>query len=97
MGVYIKGMDMPKNCAECRFCYTENFVTWCTITETEDIYYDSIPKCCPLTDIPRYSRLVDKDVLMDLFARFEFSSDMGDAMEILDNMPSVIESEEINE
>jgi hypothetical protein len=35
------------------------------------------------------TRLVDADALMEIYAKYEFTSDMGDAMEILDNAPTV--------
>ena len=34
-------------------------------------------------------RLIDADALMEVYARYEFSSDMGDAIEILDNFPTI--------
>ena len=34
-------------------------------------------------------RLIDADALMEIYAKYEFTSDMGDAMEILDNAPTV--------
>jgi hypothetical protein len=34
-------------------------------------------------------RLIDADALMEIYARYEFTSDMGDAMEILSNFPTV--------
>ena len=34
-------------------------------------------------------RLIDSDALMNLYAENEFSSDMGDAMEMLDHFPTV--------
>ena len=35
------------------------------------------------------TRLIDADALMEIYARYEFTSDMGDAMEILANFPTV--------
>lgn len=35
------------------------------------------------------ARLIDADALMNLYAENEFSSDMGDAMEMLDHFPTV--------
>ena len=34
------------------------------------------------------SRYIDADALMNVFSKLEFSGDMGDAMEILDNYPT---------
>ena len=35
------------------------------------------------------SRYIDADALMATYAKFEFSSDMGDAMEILEHTPHI--------
>ena len=40
-----------------------------------------------------YGRLVDADALMKVYSQFEFSSDMRDAMEILDHTPTIIEAD----
>lgn len=52
-GVYIKGMEMPKNCASCvldRFCKH-----W-------DIRSDR-DEDCPLIPVPDHGRLIDADAL----------------------------------
>ena len=60
MGVYIKGMDMPKRCGECHFCHSVCFETWCCITERDDVLFDAIPEWCPLTEVPEpHGRLID--------------------------------------
>lgn len=50
------------------------------------------------TPLPEhYGRLVDADALMKSYSQFEFCSDMGDAMEILDNVPTIIEADKESE
>ena len=66
MSVYIKGMEMPKNCGECHFCHTEGFESWCCPTGREDILFDAIPEWCPLIGVPEpHGRLIDADALAD--------------------------------
>lgn len=94
MGVYIKGMKMQKKCSWCMF---SRFATkwYCNITlNCINDYIDSSPKDCPITDVPEpHGRLIDADALMNVYIKNEFCSDMGDAMEVLDNFPTVIEAE----
>ena len=40
-----------------------------------------------------HGRLIDADDLMEIYSQFEFCSDMGDAMEILDHKPTIIEAD----
>lgn len=55
MSVYIKGMEMPTSCAECRFygeyCYAKG----------DENKFSNLP--CPLIPVPDHGRLVDKDVV----------------------------------
>lgn len=44
-----------------------------------------------------HGELVDKNELMKAYAPFEFTGDMGDAMEILDNFDTIIESDKEGE
>ena len=66
MGIYIKDMEMPKDCGECHFCHAEGFKSWCCPTEREDILFDAIPEWCPLTEVPEpHGRLIDADACID--------------------------------
>lgn len=65
MGVYIKGMSVPKSCSECKFFHIENFQKWCCITDREDIFLDAIPDWCPLIEVKvPHGDLIDKDQLV---------------------------------
>lgn len=61
MGVYIKGMKMPKHCGECG-------VEWCDLWKRLIIAGMSIaksrPKDCPLVELPPHGDLIDRDALM---------------------------------
>lgn len=92
MSVLIKGMEMPKNCTYCDSIGLNVAIGCPVMTGINGRATD-----CPLVEIPAHGRLVDADALMQTYCRHEFSSDMGDAMEILDNYPTVIEAEEDQE
>lgn len=65
MGVYIKGMEMPKNCHECPLS-EEEFVQ-CKITRKRFLKaVDAVSRrhpYCPLVEIPPHGRLIDADAL----------------------------------
>ena len=69
MGVYIKGMEMPTSCGDCKafVCYRQ----WagdmgdcfCGITK-EDAKAKEKNADCPLVPVPPHGRLIDADELM---------------------------------
>lgn len=72
MGVYIKGMEMPQNCHECRLY--EGDIYYCSAADKEiDISDSSEGKCqfCPLVPVPPHGRLIDADALMREFEKAE--------------------------
>ena len=58
MSVYIKDMEMPKSCEDCRFCENDG-VPWCCVMRR---YIDEIS--CPLIPVPEHGRLIDADALI---------------------------------
>lgn len=67
MGVYIKDMEMPKNCHECRLY--EGDIYYCSAADKMiDISDSSAEKCqfCPLIPVPHHGRLIDADELLAL-------------------------------
>lgn len=97
MGVYIKGMEMPKQCGYCQFCHTEDFESWCCYTGREDILFDAIPEWCPLTEVAEpHGRLIDADALVDTVV---FHTNIpAETKEFIEDLigiaPTVIEAEE---
>ena len=90
MSVLIKGMEMPKS----------NTMFTVTLRVRQDGTAEFIStsrktvKSFPMIEVPTpHGRLIDADRLMKSFSYFEFSSDMGDAMEMLSNTPDIIEAE----
>lgn len=97
MSVIVKGMEMPKNCAECRFwsvceCLSdfEDYVSVLEAVDDGDLVRDSD---CPLIEIPTpHSDLVDRD---DLIAEYDHQhkGPAGGARRIMVDAPTVIEAE----
>lgn len=91
MGVYIKGMEMPKKCSECPF-WT---ITSCTATFQGK-------KSCPLIEVPEpHGRLIDADELIDLLKEVGFGERSifeiiaGSAvLAAIDEAPTIIPSSE---
>lgn len=69
MGVYIKNMDMPKNCFECPWrCKVDPENLLCRISGEyfEETFSGTIQnrhKSCPLIELQPHGRLIDADVL----------------------------------
>ena len=70
MGVYIKGMVMPKSCLECPFegYHADIGQTYCMAclkvlaTAFKPILFDGRPKWCPLVALPgKHGDLIDRD------------------------------------
>lgn len=68
MGVYIKGMVMPKSCFECPFMFHRCFCLVNPRIEFTDDEYSELKgrySGCPLVSVPSHGRLIDGDVLAD--------------------------------
>jgi hypothetical protein len=70
MSVLIKGMAMPKNCAECRLwdtCeYMNDFDDWASILDAVEDGNLVRDKNCPLIEIKTpHGRLIDADALLN--------------------------------
>lgn len=95
MGVYVKGMEMPKDKYRCPFwnvdhiCLANIMGIVCDTTEST-----CIPDNCPMVEIPEpHGRLIDADVALE-------NIDMADGgpcyvgKEGIDNTPTIIEAED---
>ena len=83
MSVLIKGMEMPKNCDECRF----HVDGWCYVLrpESEEERKRITTNYCPLVCVPPHGRLIDADEFFRIFPElisYEFAA------------PTAIEAEE---
>ena len=98
MSILIKGMEMPKNCAECRFRQYE----YCDM-QRQDVYAVNIMDYalslerhpdCPLIELPPHGRLIDADELNihDVSPAYGFCV-MGVTEEDIELADTVIEAE----
>lgn len=78
MSVYIRGMEMPKKCADCRFFHYEGHDAFCCKALKELIYDDGEVfkpwkkrlKNCPLIPVPEHGRLGDLDAAVELAMQY---------------------------
>lgn len=103
MGVYIKDMEMPTRCCECRLSTCHSFkerplcdvlVEYMSYGEWEAKRLDN----CPLVPIPPHGRLIDADALIaDVRAHSEsyFADDF--AHEWVDVAPTIIPADDPKE
>ena len=99
MSVLIKGMEMPENCAECKFLCSENFNSWCQVTDRDDVYTDAIPDWCPLVELPeKHGKLVDADALIAKYGDWYTEEGkeegfIGTLEMLIKDAPTVVEAE----
>ena len=70
-GIYISGMEMPKNCADCSFEIFERCGALYGVLLPGDYYnkYTERPEFCPLVAVPDHGRLIDADALMKILSK----------------------------
>jgi hypothetical protein len=61
-GIYIKGMEMPKNCCICPFS-SHDMCLLCK-RDAED-WFENRPEYCPLVEVPDHGDLIDRDDLIE--------------------------------
>jgi len=95
MGVYIKGMEMPENCALCPVWDAGNCLV---ASETIICEYTKRPSDCPIVPVPPHGRLVDADRLLSEHIKQKYYHlPNGDtAIPIIDveHAPTIIQAEE---
>ena len=85
MSVLIKGMEIPKQCNDCRmlegdqydgFCHAADKWMdsdwWSWYTYEEGDIDTSKPANCPLTPVPPHGRLIDADELMQIIREHDY-------------------------
>ena len=69
MGIYIKDMEMPKNCSVCELCgcYNESKgeVYRCDITMHPIKFLEQRLDNCQLVPVPKHGGLIDVDALVE--------------------------------
>lgn len=98
MGVYVKGIEMPKNCNECPLHFYEGQAI-CSCRALHAIDDDEIlkpwknkRKDCPLIELPPHGRLIDADELIVM----EYCGIKFVPKEFIDDAPTIIPAEEEN-
>ena len=101
MSIYIKGMEMPTSCGDCKafVCYKQ----WagdmgdcfCGITK-EDAKAKEKNADCPLVPVPLHGRLIDADAFLALINDSTILSDFLKCIinPLIRGEPTVIEAEE---
>ena len=109
MGVYIKGMEMPKDCLHCCFAsgcsYCDGYNDHCAF-EPDDIKTDwdfahgvfpeTTPDWCPLVPVSPHGRLIDADVLKEKWTHRDldlFAQGWG-YLQDLNRAPTILPAEE---
>ena len=99
MSVYIRGMEMPKNCWECHFGHGETGI--CVVDFKRHGYWNE-PQNCPLVPVPPHGDLIDRDALeKDISESVVFSgrdnTEIYGANKIINRLhraPTIIEAED---
>lgn len=58
MGIYIKGMEMPKRCGECPLSLYPHSPCW---KNGGALDWENRPNWCPLIELPPHGDLIDRD------------------------------------
>lgn len=61
MGIYIKDMDMPTSCADCRFAIDS--LCYACLPERKAERKRMVANYCPLVEVPPHGRLIDADAI----------------------------------
>ena len=88
MSVYIKGMEMPKYCGECRFCLDDSRIAngYCMYFHSRANLYE-LRKDCPLIPVPDHGRLGDLD---ELLKEAIFSQSADELLTAIENALTII-------
>lgn len=92
MGVYIKGMEMPKACFACKMLYEPYWE--CRVHGNANHSTECRPTDCPLVPVPPHGRLIDADTCEDYFYEHLSDAGMAGAMNAINEMPTIIPAEE---
>ena len=87
MSILIKGIEMPKGCNVCPF----NIFKICLINTLQEGKY-TVTHSCPLVEVPPHGRLIDADVLSQIYRFDDYGKAVVDCEDI-DNAPTIIEAE----
>ena len=98
MSVIVRGIEMPKNCALCKFRGAGE--TWCPFT-LQEVPGNTIPEDCPLTPVPPHGDLIERDALTRAqgFRDYKYENgrmyvEVGEVVSLIKAAPTIIPAEE---
>ena len=105
MGVYIKGVEMPKTCNDCPLLDWDLSYIKCGVVNRkfevdEEHFRESRVYDCPLIEIPPHGDLIDRDELLSQYGgpiwteKTDYAEGLRDVVADIKNAPTVIEAEE---
>ena len=104
MGVYIKGMEMPRSCWECEVGQASQLDNktcpfYAMEGQEQENYQNKIAEGCPISHVPPHGRLIDASEAYDKIAESAGEGsgnyvDMDVVGRGLDDTPTIIEAEE---
>ena len=100
MGVYIKNMEMPTRCADCKMYVEDIYCCHLLHREIENPWADDgVELDCPLIEIPPHGRLIDADAIRADIDEKRPGRSYEDAwaLTIMDAAPAVIEADKAEE
>ena len=78
MSVIVRGIEMPKSCALCKFRGAGE--TWCPFT-LQEVPGNTIPEDCPLSPVPPHGPLVDAlDIINTFPDEYVFTNEQARAL-----------------
>ena len=94
MGVYIKDMEMPKNCGECLLAKLsptgESLICNYMLSR---VSWEERPFDCPLVPVPPHGDLIDRDETMNAILEERGEDTACWFAEIVNEMPTIITAE----
>jgi hypothetical protein len=95
MSILIKGMEMPTRCCDCKMYVEDIYCCHLLHRQIENPWADDgVELDCPLVPVPPHGRLIDADVLSQMFDPDE--SFGAAVLEIIEDTPTIIPAEPFN-
>ena len=102
MSVFVKNLDIPRNCRECPIMHEYKGMDICTVPfrRIDNSYTRDKPEWCPLVEVSTpHGRLIDGDYLKEHITacatngRPLHKMELSELLEAIDDVPTVIEEE----
>ena len=99
MSILIKGMEMPKTCADCRLTTWNGEDTVCPFSRVSALNIGRQVDC-PLIEVPPHGRLIDADAFREDWlynGANEYVYNTNSVLDSIDNEPTVIPADKDGE